>query len=331
MNIRKAVVTGGAGFIGKNLVESLLKEGAYVTVVDNLYSGHVENIIEGFDHQKFTFIEANCVNFNFLKIIDDVDVIFHLAANPDVRTGLTNTRVDLDNNILATFNLLENIRKSKWRGSLVFTSTSTVYGEPEQIPTPETYGPLKPISLYGASKLACESLISAYCNTFEFSSIIYRFANAVGKNSTHGVIYDLFSKLQTDNKRLEILGDGTQVKSYIYIDDCIDGILFGLNNMKENVRILNVGSEDQITVERIAGIIAEEMQCNPKLIFTNGVDGGRGWKGDVKNMLLDVSKLKSMGWRCKLNSSEAVRMAVRDLSNAQKYLIGNSSNDFVNI
>ena len=196
--------------------------------------------------------------------------------------------------------------------TLIFTSTSTVYGEPTKIPTPEDYAPLKPISTYGASKLACEALISAYAYTYGFKAIIYRLANIVGPRSKHGVIYDFIQKLNKNPKELEIRGDGTQNKSYLYISDCIEAMLLGLEKTTEQVEIYNVGSENQVDVKTIAQIIIEEMGLkNVKLTFTGGVDGGRGWKGDVKNMLLDIDKIKALGWKPKLNSKQAIKKATQ--------------------
>ncbi len=176
------------------------------------------------------------------------------------------------------------------------------------IPTPEDY-PTHPISLYGASKLACEALIESYCHTFDMQAWIYRFANVIGKRSTHGVIYDFIMKLKKNPEELEILGNGEQNKSYIYISDCIEAMLFGLRS-DERVNIFNIGSEDQIKVRRIAEIVCEELGLSPRFKFTGGE---RGWKGDVPVMLLSIEKLKKMGWKPKYNSEDAVRMAVRDL------------------
>jgi len=202
--------------------------------------------------------------------------------------------------------------------TLIFTSTSTVYGEPTKIPTPEDYAPLKPISTYGASKLACEALISAYAYTYDFKAIIIRLANIIGPRSKHGVIYDFIQKLNKNPTQLEILGDGTQSKSYLYVSDCIEAMLLGLEKSTEPVEIYNVGSEDQVDVKTIAQIIIEEMGLkNVKLTFTGGVDGGRGWKGDVKNMLLDIDKIKALGWKPKHNTQQATTETIKELKRQQ--------------
>ena len=200
------------------------------------------------DHPNFTFIKEDlCTLTSDFDILDGCDTVFHLSANPDVRVGSSNTQIDFDNNILATHNLLNNIKRNNYCKNIIFTSTSAVYGDATTIPTPETYGPLLPISLYASSKLACESLISAYSHMFGFRSTILRFANVIGPTSNHGVIFDFIQKLKKDSSCLEILGDGNQTKSYLYIDDCINAILLDYARLSnENVNIFNVGSDDKI-------------------------------------------------------------------------------------
>ncbi|MHC1567352.1 MAG: NAD-dependent epimerase/dehydratase family protein [Candidatus Syntropharchaeia archaeon] len=295
------LVTGGAGFIGSHLVDRLVRE-HNVTVIDNLSSGMREYI-----NPKADFIYGDLFDKDFvLEVVKNFDIVFHLAANPDVRIGAENTEIHLNQNIITTYNLLEAMRINGIR-EIVFTSTSTVYGEAKVMPTPEDYGPMKPISLYGASKLSCEALISSYCHTFDMKSWIYRFANVIGERSTHGVIVDFIEKLRKNPEELEILGDGNQTKSYIHIEDCISGILSGLHG-DEDVNIFNIGSEDQISVKRIAEIIFEEMGISPKIKYTGG---RRGWRGDIPQMFLDIKKLKSLGWSPTFNSEESVRKTVR--------------------
>ena len=311
-NIGKVLITGGAGFIGSHLVDALLTQGASICVFDNLTAGTTQNIKQWRTNPSFNFIKGDLVNSADLAKIEKTrfETVFHLAANPEVRIGPTNPDIHFQQNIVTTHNLLEFLRKTGNSSTLIFTSTSTVYGEPTKIPTPEDYAPLKPISTYGASKLACEALISAYAYTYGFKAIIYRLANIVGPRSKHGVIYDFIQKLKINPKELEILGDGTQNKSYLYITDCIEAMLIGLEKTKSQVEIYNVGSEDQITVKTIAEIVVEEMRLkNVQFKFTGGVEGGRGWKGDVKNMLLDISKIKSLGWKPRHNSKQAIRHA----------------------
>ncbi|NHW24175.1 MAG: NAD-dependent epimerase/dehydratase family protein [Archaeoglobales archaeon] len=295
------LVTGGAGFIGSHLVDRLV-ELDKVVVLDNLSSGRREFVNEEAEIHIVDLAEDPIENF-----LRGADEVWHLAANSDVRIGSEKPEEIYRNNVLATYRLLEAMRKVGVR-KIIFTSTSTVYGEAKQIPTPEDC-PAHPISIYGASKLACEALIESYCHTFDFQAYIYRFANVIGKRSTHGVVYDFIKKLRYNPHELEILGNGEQNKSYIYIEDCVSAIFCGLN-AEEKVNIFNIGSEDQIRVRRIAEIVSEEMGLNPRFRFTGG---DRGWKGDVPVMLLSVEKLKALGWRPKFRSEEAVRKAVRDL------------------
>jgi UDP-glucose 4-epimerase len=313
ISFSSALITGGAGFIGSHLVDRLIESGVNVTVLDNLSNGRLNNVSRWLKDSRFKFIMGDMLNpSDVKKSMGDCEIVFHLAANPDVRIGAFNTRIDYEQNILATYNLLEAMKESKYCKSIVFTSTSTVYGEAKKMPTPEDYGPLKPISLYGASKLACEGLISGYSHLFGFKSVICRLANIVGPRSGHGVIYDFISKLRSNPKTLEILGDGTQRKSYLYVEDCVEALLTALEKSDEQVEIYNVGSEDTVNVATIARIVIEEMGLsNVEIKCTGGVDGGRGWKGDVKEMLLDISKIRRLGWKPKLNSMEAVRRTAK--------------------
>ena len=312
--IEKVLVTGGAGFIGSHLVDVLITQGANVCVFDNLTAGTLENIKQWLNNPNLTFIKGDLLNASDLTKLKNnhYKTVFHLAANPEVRVGSTNPNIHFQQNLVATHNLLEHLRKTRNTTTLIFTSTSTVYGEATKIPTPENYSPLTPISIYGATKLDCEALISAYAHTYNFKTIVYRLANIVGPRSKHGVIYDFIEKLKKNPKKLRILGDGTQNKSYLYISDCIKAMMLGLEKSKNQVEVYNVGSKDQIDVKNIAQIIIEEMELkNVKLTYTGGVDGGRGWMGDVKNMLLDISKLKSLRWKPKLNSKQAIRKATK--------------------
>lgn len=315
ISFKSALVTGGAGFIGSHLVDKLMESGVSATVLDNLSAGKLNNISRWLKDSKFKFIIGDALNpSDIKKSMDGCEIVFHLAANPDVKIGAFNTRIDYEQNILATYNLLEAMKESEHCKRILFTSTSTVYGEAKKMPTPEDYGPLKPISLYGASKLACEALISGYSHLFGFNSVICRLANIVGPRSGHGVIYDFINKLRSNPKILEVLGDGTQRKSYLYIRDCVEALLVASEKAEEQVEIYNVGSEDTVNVATIAKIVIEEMDLSDvEIKYTGGVDGGRGWRGDVKEMLLDISKIKMLGWKPKLNSAEAVRRTAKDI------------------
>ncbi len=313
---KKAFITGGAGFIGSHLVDRLCESNIPVIVYDNLSSGNIKNVKKWLGNPNFKFIKGDLSkpNNNLARIISECDIIFHLAANPEVKVSSEKPEVHYTQNVSSTFNLLESVRKSGNIKTFAFTSSSTIYGEPEQIPTPENYAPLKPISVYGASKLASEALIASYAYTYGFNAVIYRLANIVGGRMKHGVIFDFINKLKKNRRKLEILGDGTQTKSYLDVEDCIDCMLFVLNKTRSRVEIFNVGSEDQVNVREIADIICKEIGLeNVEYMFTGGVNGGRGWKGDVKVMLLSIEKLKEIGWKPKLSSRQAVRKAVKEL------------------
>jgi UDP-glucose 4-epimerase len=312
---KHVLVTGGAGFIGSHLTDKLMENKARARVFDNLSSGSQENVRRWLDNSEFDFLKGDLLNKKDTKrAVENCEVVFHLAANPEVRLSSVSPNVHFEQNIVATNNLLEAVRKSGSAKSFVFTSSSTVYGEASQIPTPENYVPLEPISVYGASKMASEALIMAYAHTYGFNTVIYRLANIIGPRSKHGVIHDFIEKLRFNPHELEILGDGTQAKSYLYVDDCVEAILFGFMKSSHRVEAFNLGSEDQINVNSIAQIVVEEMDLkNVTFRYTGGVDGGRGWKGDVKHMLLAVDRLKTLGWRPKLNSVEAVTKTVKGM------------------
>ena len=310
----RVLVTGGAGFIGSHLVDALMSHGNEVVILDNLSSGSLRNVARWLDSSNFRFIKGDLLNPREIsEALDGCEVIFHLAANPEVRVSSVAPEVHFQQNIVATYNLLEALRRSDAAKILAFASSSTVYGEAET-PTPEDYPLLMPISVYGASKLACEALISAYAHTYGFRAFIYRLANVVGPRSKHGVIVDFIRKLRENPRELEILGDGSQKKSYIYVTDCVKALLFALDTVYGYVEVFNVGSEDQIDVLVVAKIVTEEMGLNNvKFKLTGGVNGGRGWIGDVKNMLLDISKLRKLGWKPEHNSAESVRLTVREM------------------
>ncbi len=305
----KVTVTGGAGFIGSHLVDRLISLGNKVTVIDSLSSGRMEFLDEHLKNPDFKFIKLDILEPEKLtKAIHGSEVIYHLAANPDVRLGAENTRIHLEQNIIATYNVLEAMRKNNQQ-SIVFTSTSTVYGEASFIPTPEEYGPLIPISLYGASKLACEALITSYCGSFDMKSWIFRFANIVGDRSTHGIIVDFINKLRNNPDSLEILGDGQQRKSYLHVSDCVDAILFAVEKSNEMANIFNLGSKDTISSTEIGEIVVSEMGLKDVTFTYTG--GKRGWVGDVPRMLLSIEKLKKLGWQPVRDSKSSVVAAVR--------------------
>lgn len=308
---KKILVTGGAGFIGSNLVDRLMERGNKVFVFDNLSSGKMEFIEHHLENPDFTLIKGDLLDHKAIeRACKDIDLIFHVAANPDVKLGASDTKVHFDQNILATYNLLEAMRKTGAR-KIAFTSTSTVYGEASIMPTPENYGPLIPISLYGASKLACEALITSYSHTFDMQAWVFRFANIVGPRSTHGITVDFIKKLKENPLKLEILGDGKQEKSYLHVSECVNAILLAIEKSNEEVNIFNIGSEDTISATGIGKVVMEEMGLSDvEFIYTGGK---RGWKGDVPRMRLDIEKLKSMGWKPAYTSEKSIRDTTRVL------------------
>jgi UDP-glucose 4-epimerase len=307
--ILKALVTGGAGFIGSHLVDYLIENGKSVRVLDNLVSGSMENLRKWENSPRLEVCVVDLLDkAAVIDAMNGCDEVYHLAANPEVNAKNASPEDHFRQNIEATYNLLEAMRKSGQQKFIAFTSSSTVYGEATQIPTKESYGPLVPISLYGASKLACEALLSSYASMYGFRAIIYRLANVVGPRSNHGVTYDFVHKLLKNPEELEVLGDGSQSKSYLYVDDCITGILKGIER-GHVVDIYNIGTRSKTNVLEIAETVKKTMGLkNAKIRLTGGVDGGRGWRGDVKIMQLDLNELLSIGWTPKYSSAEAVRL-----------------------
>jgi UDP-glucose 4-epimerase len=315
--VNRVLVTGGVGFIGSSLVDALLQSGNEVVVFDHFSKDSQGNLSNWSANQKFKLVRGDMLDrSSLMKAVDSCSTVFHLAANSDVRIGASDTKLDYENNILATYNLLEAMKNSNNTQckKIIFTSTSAVYGETMIQPTSETYSALMPISLYGASKLACEAMISAYCHMFGMSGVVFRLANVIGARSTHGVVYDFVMKLFANPKYIEILGDGQQNKSYLYIDDCINALMH-VGKIQKTFEVFNAGSNDRIKVLDIANIIIKELSLdNVSLKFTTGIEG-RGWKGDVKEMLLDSSKLCAFGWKAEYNSREAVILTTRKMIN----------------
>ena len=292
-------------------MDRLIGEGRRVTVFDNLSSGRLEFIEQHLGRENFRFIEADLLDRDKVKkAVTGHDVVFHLAANPEARRGLENTELDLQQETMATYSVLEAMRVSGIK-QIVFSSSSTIYGETPVIPLPEDYGPVLPISLYGAGKLASEGLLSAFSHTFEMQAWIFRFANIVGTRTTHGVIFDFIDKLRQNPEVLEILGDGTQCKPYLYIDDCIEGLLFGLRRANDRVNVFNLGGNTATDVTAIAGMLVREM--GRRAVRFKYTGGDRGWPGDVPQVRFDSSKMAKLGWRPKYTSDEAVRRAIRDI------------------
>jgi UDP-glucose 4-epimerase len=310
MNIKgmNVMVTGGAGFIGSCLVDRLVQDND-VLVYDNLSGGRKEFIEEHIGKKNFKFAKADILDKPALKNrMKGIDIVFHIAANPDIRYGTRKTSVDLEQGTIATYNVLEAMRLCDV-DKISYSSSSVVYGEADIVPTPEDYGPLVPLSLYGASKLACEGLISSFSNSFGMRSWLFRFANIIGRRGTHGVLVDFTEKLKKNPRELEILGDGTQTKSYLMVDECVDGMLFGTEESGGRVNIFNLGSTDRINVTRIAEILVEE--AGLRGVKFNYTGGDRGWAGDIPKFLLSTEKIQRLGWKPRLGSEDAVRTAAK--------------------
>lgn len=309
MENRKILLTGSAGFIGSNMAAHLIDDNT-VTGIDNL-SNVDERFINPLKKSKnFNFRKIDIRDPEALDSLGPVDLVIHFAANSDVRGGSANPVTDFDINVNGTMNILEYMRK-KDVPEIIFSSSSTVYGEAEQLPTPETYGPYKPISSYGASKMAGEGFITAYSHYYGFRGTIFRFANIVGKNSTHGVIFDFIHKLRNNGKELEILGDGSQRKSYMHVSDCVASITY-VHERSKATDIYNLGNRNTTSVVKIADEVTSQMGLKDvKYNFTGGIDG-RGWKGDVKVAQLGIDKLLSTGWKNRYTSDESVSAAVKE-------------------
>lgn len=310
--LMKALVTGGAGCIGSDLAAELLARGSEVTVVDNLSSGRLEHIDPLRKYPEFRFIEADLLDSAVVhSVIQNVDIVFHLAANPDVKFSPGDpTDKDLQQNTLVTYNVLESMRRQGVH-KLVFASTSAVYGIARQLPIPEDAPFPRPISLYGATKLACEGLISTFQHLFDFQCWICRFANIIGpkvRKKGRTVISDFIYRLIDTPDRLQILGNGKQAKSYLLSEECVDAMLYVVDHAAEPLNIFNLGCDDWISVDRIAELVVKAMGLhNVKYVYT-GTEGG--WPGDVPRFRLDVSALNRLGWKARHNSEEAVAVAI---------------------
>lgn len=305
-------VTGGAGFIGSNLCSFLLKGGHRVTAYDNLLLGRKE-FLEGFGrHPRFKFIEADLLDRD--RLIGEIgghELVFHMAANSDISRGAEQTDLDLNLGTIATYNVLEAMRQGGVK-EIIFASTSAVYGDsPRVVPTPEDCGPLFPISFYGASKLACEALVSAFSHNYGVRGWTFRLANIIGRNGTHGAAFDFVHRLKKDPSVLKVFGDGTQAKPYLHVADCIEGMWFGYEHARGELSCFNLTVPSATTVREIAERVLQEMGFKDAAIEYTG--GDRGWRGDVPQVRLDGAKLSALGWRPRLGSDEAVALGVREL------------------
>jgi UDP-glucose 4-epimerase len=305
----RIAVTGAAGFIASNLIPRLLGEGHEVLGLDNFFLGKREYAEASRAMPGFRFIEQDLLDLD--AVVGHFEAfrperVWHLAANSDISFGTTYTDFDLKGGTLVTYNVLEAMRRTGTAKELIFSSSGAVYGEPVVHPTPEDYGPLFPVSLYAASKLACEGLITAYAHNYDIQAWIFRFGNIVGPKPTHGVIHDFVLKLMKDPSRLEMLGDGTQAKPYVDVDDCLDGMMFGRAHARAQVNCYNLAVEDRTSVNEIADVVIRAMGLDPVSVEIRRGESSRGWRGDVPFVNLDTSRMKALGWAPRLNSRQAV-------------------------
>lgn len=306
----KFFVTGGAGFIGSNLVDRLLARGDEVVCYDNLSTGQERFLQDARKNKGFQFIKGDVLNTEKLTAaMQGCQFVFHLAANADVRYGTNNTGRDLQQNTIATYNVLEAMRQNGIK-KIAFSSTGSIYGEATMIPTPEDAPFPVQTSLYGASKLAGEGLITAFCEGFGMEAWIFRFVSILGERYTHGHVFDFYKKLQTDPTQLEILGNGQQKKSYLYIQDCIDAIFFVMEAAKEAVNIFNLGTNEYCMVNDSVGWICQHIDVQPERKYSGGE---RGWIGDNPFIFLDTKKINQLGWQPKLNIEKAIVKTVEYL------------------
>lgn len=297
------LVTGAAGFIGSQLVDRLLSEGHTVIGVDNFSTGRKEFLGDALANSRFRLQEADLLNPDaILPAMRGVEFVFHLAANADVRFGTDHPRRDLDQNTIVTWNVLEAMRKQGCK-RIAFSSTGSIYGEPEIFPTPETCPFPIQTSFYGASKLAAEGLIQAYCEGFAMQGYIFRFVSILGKRYTHGHVVDFYRQLSEHPERLNVLGNGHQKKSYLNADDCLDAILTAFTRANDKVNIFNLGTDETCEVNDSIRWICEDLGLHPKITYAGG---DRGWIGDSPLILLDCSRIRSLGWKPRFTIRESI-------------------------
>jgi UDP-glucose 4-epimerase len=307
----RILVTGAAGFIGSNMVDRLLSAGHSVIGVDNLSTGQRQFLESALRHPQFTLHEADLLDrVSLARAMKEVEIVVHFAANADVRFGTEHPRKDLEQNTVATWNVLEAMREQGCR-RIAFSSTGSVYGEPDIFPTPETCPFPVQTSLYGASKLAAEGLIQAYCEGFGMQGYIFRFVSILGERYSHGHVFDFYQQLAAHPERLHVLGNGHQRKSYLYVQDCIDAILLAMDKADGKVNIFNLGTDEHCEVNDSIGWICQHLGLNPKLTYSGGE---RGWVGDSPFIFLDCSRIRALGWRPRLTIKQAILATIKFVS-----------------
>ena len=307
----RVFVTGASGFIGSHMVDRLLSAGHSVAGFDNMSTGQRRFLESAIANPQFSFHQADLLDRGSLaQAMEGAELVVHLAANADVRFGTEQPRKDLDQNTIATWNVLESMREQGCK-RIVFSSTGSVYGEPEVFPTPETCPFPVQTSFYGASKLAAEGLIQAYCEGFGMQGYIFRFVSIMGERYSHGHVFDFYRQLSEHPDRLHVLGNGHQKKSYLYVQDCIDAILTALDKAHGKVNIFNLGTDEYCEVNDSIGWICEHLGLHPKLTYSGGE---RGWIGDSPFILLDCSRSRALGWRPRLTIKQAVLATIKFVS-----------------
>lgn len=307
-------MTGGAGAIGSVLVGALLHDGREVRVLDNLSSGRREHLGAYAASPALRFSVADLRQGEAIRPAFEGAVdVWHFAANPNIQLGTSDPRVDFEHGTLATFNVLDAARRADVK-RILFSSSSVVYGFPSVFPTPEEYGPLLPQSLYGASKLAGEAQIAAFCSCYGLQGFIFRFANIIGPGMTHGVIFDFFEKLRKDPTRLEVLGDGRQSKSYLRTEECVDAMRYADAHATERVNVFNLGTDDRTSVREIAEKVVAAHGGRARIDYTGGE---RGWVGDVPQQLLAIDRIRRLGWGPRHSSAQAVDLTIREMARAR--------------
>jgi UDP-glucose 4-epimerase len=307
----RVLVTGAAGFIGSHMVDRLLSAGHSVAGLDNMSTGQRRFLESALVHPQFTLYQADLLDpRSLLQAMEGAELVVHFAANADVRFGTEHPRKDLDQTTIATWNVLEAMREQGCK-RIVFSSTGSVYGEPEIFPTPETCPFPVQTSLYGASKLAAEGLIQAYCEGFGLQGYIFRFVSVLGERYSHGHVFDFYQQLAEHPERLHVLGNGHQRKSYLYVQDCIDAIFIAIDRADGKVNIFNLGTDEYCEVNDSIGWICEYLGLHPKLSYSGGE---RGWVGDSPFILLDCSRIRALGWRSRLSIQQAVVATIKYVS-----------------
>lgn len=307
-------VTGCAGFIGSSLVDRLLQAGHEVIGVDNFSTGLPRFLENARQSSAFTFVEGDLLDRDFVKsAMKKVDAVFHMAANADVRFGTDHPHKDLEQNAIVTFNVLEAMR-AHGATRIAFASTGSIYGEAEVIPTPEHAPFPVQTSLYGASKLAAEGMIQAYCEGFNFQAYIFRFVSILGERYTHGHVFDFYQQLLNDPSQLTILGNGQQRKSYLYIQDCIDAIFLAMEKAQDKINIFNLGTDEYCQVNDSINTICNYLEVTPDKRYSGGE---RGWIGDNPFIFLDTTRIRNLGWRPKLSIMEGITQTIKYLTENQ--------------